>query len=223
MNNQENSLILIQDLGRIYPTEKSKQKTRMGIYKCQCGNEFRTTFQSVSLNKTKSCGCLKGKMITDSKIKHGQTHTRLFKIWARIKVRCYNKTNPRYNDWGGRGIIVCDEWRDNFKIFQDWAFNNGYSDNLSIDRIDNDGNYEPNNCRWATKEVQARNTRKIWRSNTSGYRGVYVSKNKFKSLICVDKKPIYLGLFNTKLEAAQAYDNYVIINGLEHTLNFSKD
>ena len=91
--------------------------------------------------------------------KHGLKNTRLYRIWLQIKNRCFNSNTNRYRDYGARGITVCDEWRNDFKAFYDWAMNNGYSDELTIDRIDNDGNYEPSNCRWVSVKVQNRNTR----------------------------------------------------------------
>ena len=83
----------------------------------------------------------------------------MYKIYKHIKNRCYNIKDPRYSDWGGRGIIVCDEWKDNFRNVKQWALNNGYNDTLTIDRIDNNDNYEPNNCRWITQKIQNRNKR----------------------------------------------------------------
>lgn len=91
---------------------------------------------------------------------HGMRHTRLYNIYANMKQRCYNKNNNNYENYGERGIIICDEWLKDNKSFFDWANNNGYSDNLTIDRIDVDGNYEPSNCRWVDRTTQNRNNRR---------------------------------------------------------------
>lgn len=92
-------------------------------------------------------------------MKHGLRHTRLYGIWLQMKNRCNNEKTARYKDYGARGITVCDEWCNDFKAFYDWSMANGYSDDLTIDRINNDGNYEPSNCRWITIKQQSRNTR----------------------------------------------------------------
>lgn len=92
--------------------------------------------------------------------KHGKCNTRLYRRWKHMKDRCYNKNYKRYSDYGGRGIVVCDEWRNDFQAFYDWAINNGYKENLSIDRIDNNKGYSPDNCQWVDVATQNRNTRR---------------------------------------------------------------
>lgn len=121
---------------------------------CECGRFVIITMQN--LKKVRSCiKCRK-----PSNIKHNKVHTRLYEIYQGMKQRCYNKNAPAYKNYGGRGIVMCDEWCNDFMLFHDWAINNDYRDSLSIDRIDVNGNYEPDNCRWADKQTQNINTRR---------------------------------------------------------------
>lgn len=206
---------LLQDLGMQKPTTKSKYLARFGIYKCICGNEFKTKIANANDGHTKSCGCLKKK--------HNLCGQSIYNVYMTMKARCYNKKSPKYKGWGARGITICSQWLIDFTSFYNWALNNGYKQGLSIDRINNDGNYEPSNCRWTTQTIQSRNTRKIISTNTSGYRGVswHKQKKKFQASICVNSKSIYLGRYKCRMAASYAYDNYVIENNLEHTRNFS--
>lgn len=127
---------------------------------CSCGS---ISYPSTSnLNSgSKSCGCLTVAATRRRLTKHGNTKTRLHRIWVKMRARCYDQNDTKkYAYYGARGIRVCDEWRKDFKAFRSWALSNGYAEHLSIDRRDNDGNYEPGNCRWATPSEQMSNTRR---------------------------------------------------------------
>ncbi len=163
---------------------------------------------------SKAVRCRKCSSVVPYSKTHGMTGTRLHRIWNAMRHR------PKHSKYH-KDVKICKEWKDDFINFFKWSINNGYKDNLSIDRIDNDGNYEPSNCRWATQAVQTRNTRKIWKTNKSGYRGVSATpKSKtWRAQITVNRKAIHLGTFKTPKEASVAYNNYVIMNKLENTLN----
>lgn len=211
---------LIEDLGTQYATESSKKKEHFGLYLCSCGVEFRSTIGNARRGNN-SCGCYRRSMFTT----HGLCGHPLYNTWAGMKARTTNPKSANYHHYGGRGITMCPEWLESPQIFFDWSEANGYSPGLSVDRINNDLGYSPENCRWATRNVQNRNTRRLMSTNTSGYRGIYFSKPRgvWLATICINYKTRQLGAFPTALEAAQAYDNYIIENNLEHTKNFEED
>lgn len=107
--------------------------------------------------KTSSCGCYKIEKARTNSTTHNKRNTRLYTIWNHMKDRCYNLNSKIYRFYGERNIIICDEWKNNFEAFYNWAINNGYDDLLTIDRINSFGNYEPSNCRWITIQDQQRN------------------------------------------------------------------
>lgn len=127
--------------------------------KCDCGNETIVRQGNLNSGTTRSCGCLDIDRTKEANTTHGQSHTRIFNIWSKIKERCYNPKRPAYKNYGGKGVVMCDEWRNDFQTFYNWAMTNGYQDDLTIDRINSNGNYEPLNCRWLalSENVRLRN------------------------------------------------------------------
>lgn len=130
------------------------------LCRCDCGKEFVVIGASLLSGNTRSCGCLKKEQWLKQRTKHGLSKTTLYPIWGEIIQRTKNKKNRDYKNYGGRGIKVCKEWEENFKSFYEWSIKNGYKKGLSIDRINVNGDYCPENCRWATPKEQGRNTRK---------------------------------------------------------------
>lgn len=139
---------------------------------------------------------------------------RLYRIWRNMKSRCYNPNFHKYQSYGARGIKICDLWKDNYLCFKSWALKNGYKDNLSIDRIDNNGIYCPENCRWATPHQQCTN-QNFRKDNKTRFVGITKNKDKFVAGIRINKKQIWLGFsFESAEEACLARDKFIINNNL---------
>ena len=230
---------LLEDLGTHYRTNKSTIKIRYGLYECPyCKKHFKAATPDVKINRIKSCGCMKKmkplpkimngfKVIKDLGIikscgclpknkKHGLYKTRLYKIWNGMKSRCYNKGRRDQKYYYDKNIKICNEWLNHNTKFFKWAIDNGYNDSLTIDRIDPDKDYSPDNCTFVSYHKQATNKNKLMKKNTTGYKGITYLKrtNNYVARIMIHGKRICLGYFTNKEDAAEAYDNYIIDNNL---------
>lgn len=147
-------VVIEQSEDRILPSGK---KEAMFKCRCDCGNEKNIRSTSLKNGNTISCGCYRSECSRSRVAIHGMSNTRLHNTWKSMLERCYNKNNKSYRNYGAKGIVVCDEWKE-FKPFADWALKNGYDDTLTIDRIDSKKNYCPENCRWCDRKTQNNNT-----------------------------------------------------------------
>lgn len=160
-------LVCIEYAGKTGKNQASSWRCR-----CDCGNEKVVLGASLKRGRTTSCGCYQKEKLAENRpkdyskinVKHGDSshRSRVYNIWANMKQRCYNPNNPSYHWYGEKGITICDEWKEDYETFRDWASVSGYADNLTIDRIDSNGNYEPGNCQWLT---QGENAAKAARKN----------------------------------------------------------
>lgn len=160
-------------------------------------------------------------------------YPKLYNLWTGMKNRCYTRSSERWESHGGRGIIVCDEWKHSSETFMRWALNNGYSETPSgqrntrytLDRVDNDGNYEPENCRITDTKVQGFNRQVLQRNNTTGYRGVNYSKShgKFAAMVTTKKDgTLFCEYFDSSLIAALVREHYLEEHDLPHIRNFTE-
>lgn len=156
-----------------YTTGSRKAKGKW-LCLCECGEKREVSTNNLTSGKTKSCGCITRELTTKRNTKHGKRYTREHRAWCAMKNRCNNENATGYENYGGRGIKVCERWDKSFLDFFD-DMGEMPSGDLTLERINPDCDYTPDNCKWATKYEQARNKR-MFRNNKSGFKGVCYSE-----------------------------------------------
>lgn len=176
--------------GRLTVIGRADNKGKISVWKCRCdcGTEKDIMSSHLRYGRIVSCGCQSRERIAKLNLTHGKSKTRLYNIWTGIKTRCYDKNCSSYKNYGERGIIMCDEWIDNYEAFESWAESKGYRDDLSIERIDVNGNYCPENCRWATHKEQSNNTR---RNIKVDYQGETLTLKELSEKLKIDYKRLF--------------------------------
>ena len=179
-------LIAIEPVGKVKHGE-----TTEWLCRCDCGNLTITKGQYLRGGNTKSCGCLQKELAAERmrqrETKHGECRTRLYRIWVNMKNRCNCPNNTHYECYGGRGIKVCKDWMESYENFKNWAINNGYSDTLTLDRIDVNKDYYPENCRWVTRHEQALNRRTTYQIT---YKGETKTFFEWSQIVGIDSKTL---------------------------------
>jgi hypothetical protein len=199
----------------------SKCGQRMVYTNCDCGNIKEQALCHLKSGHTSSCGCFHPQKMSEIKKSHGESNSRLYSIWHGVLRRCTDINHKQYPNYGKRGITICSSWTSDINTFIHWAKTNGYREDLTLDRIDNNRGYFPDNCRWANTTIQARNKQKrksIRGKNTSSqYIGVHFFKRDatYRASIKINKRLVHLGYFQTELEAAKVRDHYILDNALE--------
>lgn len=193
-----NKYNMLTAIKRVYGYKES------GVYwlcKCDCDNECIVKKYDLVHLKQMSCGCFQKQSAREKHTKHNMKDTKLYHVWCSMRQRCLNPNNHAYNHYGGKGVTICKDWLDDFMNFYNWSMQNGYMEGLSIDRIDNDGNYEPSNCRWATREVQQNNTSKAHKIT---YNGVTKSPAQWARIVDVSETTIKNRLFKRNMSVEDA-------------------
>lgn len=205
----DNNIIFLKDIFN------NKFGGRKALVKCECGNEFETSISYIKCGDTKSCGCKNILAIKKRFTTHGKSNSKYYDLWVHIKGRCLNKNDKAYNHYGGRGIKISNEWLNNFDAFYDYisTLDNFGVNLLTLDRINNNGNYERGNLRWASRTVQVINQR-IRKDNKSGIKGIHFNntENKWKVRRAVNGKRLSIGTFGDFNEAILALNNFDIKN-----------
>lgn len=187
-------LVVIAEYGR------SEHGDKLWLCKCDCGNKSIVTTSALTRTKgnAMSCGCGVGANLKT----HGHSKERLYHIWKGMRTRCYNKTNDGYRNYGKRGIKLCDEWKNDYMSFRKWALLHGYSDNLTIERIDVNKGYSPDNCEWITLIEQSRNKRNtVWIT----YKGEKKTLKEWSAITGFGYGTLYTRIFKLKWDLKDAF------------------
>ena len=192
-----------------YTVPSTGRKYPKVLAKCDCGKEKEFRLAHLKRGDIQSCGCIHKEMLVERNTTHNLTKNPLYKRWHNMRSRCFNKDHTDYHSYGGRGITICDEWKESVEPFITWAEVNGYKEGLEIDRIDVNGNYCPENCRFVTRSLNARNIRSKTNSS-SQYRGVSwkANRNKWMARVKVKGEENYLGYHLTEEAAAEAVNKF---------------
>lgn len=180
----------------LYMLKEKGSHSKKCICRCDCGRLFKRVYAKLKTNKC--CWVCTRK-------KHGLSRTPLYFVWAQMKDRCLNPKNQQYKNYGARGIFVCQEWQDSYRAFYDWAVANGYKKGLTIDRINNDDGYYPENCRWCGMHTQNMNRR--YKPSKTGIRGVYLMSGSRRNKYDVQVGGRRIGYYKTLEEAVEAKDD----------------
>lgn len=176
----------------------------MWLCQCKCGTKRPVVGENLRAGRSVSCGCYNREVSRAVNTTHGMTKTRLYECWLDMKKRCNDANNKEYKNYGGRGITYCEEWEE-FEPFQDWAERTGYQDTLTLDRVDVNEGYFPENCKWSTWVEQSRNKRLNTR-NKYGVSGVNFDKKRKVYIVRIGVNGIrkFIGSYKTLEEAKQA-------------------
>lgn len=195
--------------GNLYVVERCENiKGRVAfLCKCKCGNKVKVISHSLVSGNTNSCGCIHRQQLTERNYKHGERYSRLYRIYRNMLTRCYNSNSAEFNNYGGRGITVCEEWKTSFISFKMWAERNGYAENLTIDRIDVKDNYKPRNCRWITLQEQGYN-----KTNTKyfEYKGQKKCLAEWAKIFGINKPTLYNRVYNLGWDIERALETKII-------------
>ena len=220
LNQDDFTITIIKDLGMKPSRGSSNRSIRFAIFKCSdCASEFEAIVSQVKATRQTQCKSCSQKT-------HGLSKSNLYQWYTNMMSRCYNINSDHYLAYGGHGVTVCKEWRDSFESFAKWALENGYKKHLELDKDIGSAElgispaiYSPSTCRFITSEENNIHRKQLMRTNSTGYKGVTIHRDKFKATINVETEFIHLGLWGSPLEAAKAYDYFIKSNSLNRALN----